>query len=132
MRGQDFGLLSVDETLQALPVRKGKRWLLAFLRKHPTDPRGRPTYRSAGRDKLIYLAHLIEALPCPSESLPVATKGRRRSTSGAAISESRWTRAAELTGDPSLANCSSGSRVKSNGENIQHVNFRAATNRGRS
>src|ERR1700681_4736490 len=95
-------LLSVDQALAALPVRKSRRWLMELLHKNATDPHGRPLYRSAGRDKLIYLDRLIEALPCPSKSLPPATRKRRTSTSGAAISESELTKAAELTGDWSL------------------------------
>jgi T5orf172 domain len=55
-------LLSIEQTLQALPVRKSRRWLVEFLHRIQTDPDGRPLYRLAGRDKLIYLDRLIEAL----------------------------------------------------------------------
>ena len=133
MRGQDFGLLSIEETLEALlPVRKSPRWLNTYLNNNPTDSNGQPLYRRVGRDKLVYFRRLIESLPCPSRSSPVAIKRRRRSTSEAATSASQWTKAAALTGDPSLANYSSGSKVRSNGENIRHVNFHAAAKRGRS
>jgi hypothetical protein len=122
-------VLSVDEVLKALPVRKSKRWLNSYLNKNPTDQHGLPLYRLAGRDKLVYLHRLIESLPCPSRSLPAATKRRRVSTSGVHISESQWTRAAELTGDPSLSRYSSGSRVKSSEANIHRVNFREGRKR---
>jgi hypothetical protein len=55
-------LLSVDQAIAALPVRKSRRWLVEFLHKTRTDPAGRPLYRLAGRDKLIYLDRLIEAI----------------------------------------------------------------------
>jgi hypothetical protein len=106
-------LLSVDDTLKALPVPKSRQWLVAFLHRNPTDPNGLPLYRLAGRDKLVYLDRLIEALPCPSRSLPHATRKRKVSTSGVRTSELQWTRAAALTGDPSLANYSGGSNAQS-------------------
>ncbi len=59
-------LMSVDQTLDALPVRKSRRWLIEFLHRTKTDPVGRPLYRQVGRDKLIYIARLLEAFPCPS------------------------------------------------------------------
>jgi len=37
MRGQDFGLLSLKETLEALlPVRKSERWLNTYLNNNPS------------------------------------------------------------------------------------------------
>jgi hypothetical protein len=65
-------LLSVDQALDALPVKKSRRWLVSFLHSTPTDPAGRPLYRLMGRDKLIYLDRLIEALQ------GVDIEGRRR------------------------------------------------------
>lgn len=118
------GLLSVDATLAALPVRKSRRWLLEFLHSTKTDPHGRPLYRQLGRDKLIYIDRLIEALPCPSKSSKVATKKRKISTSGGPISASQWTEAAELLNDPSLVSCETSSRMPSSGENTLPENKR--------
>jgi len=122
-------LVSIEQALAALPVRKSRRWLVHFLHKTKFDPHGRPLYRCLGRDMLIYVDRLIEALPCPSNSFPHATKKRKVSTSEAATLESQWTRAAELTGDRSLAPCSSDSKVKSSAANIHHVNFREPNRR---
>jgi len=55
-------LLSVDDTLKALPVRKSRRWLVQFLNEHPTDFFGEPIYRLAGRDWLIYIDRLLRAM----------------------------------------------------------------------
>src|SRR6185437_6098404 len=110
-------VLSIDQALQALPVRKSRRWLVSFLHRTPTDPAGRPLYRLMGRDKLIYLDRLIEALPCPSRSPRPATRRRRASTSGAATLASQLTRVRELTSSPSPRKSSNASRAKSSGEN---------------
>jgi hypothetical protein len=58
----------------AADLHKTRRWLAEFLRKTKTDPHGRPLYRLAGRDKLVYLDRVIEALPCP--------RGRGQPSSG--------------------------------------------------
>jgi hypothetical protein len=47
-------------------------------------------------------------------------------------SELQWTRAAALTGDPSLANYSGGSNAQSSVVNIRHVNFHVTKMRKRS
>lgn len=108
-------ILSIDDARAALPVRKSRRWLVEFLGKHPTDAYGRPLFRLAGRDKLVYLDRLIEAFPsCPSKSSKAETKKRKTSTSAEPISASQWTEAAKLTGDPSLEDCVSGSKTTSN------------------
>ena len=82
-------------------------------------PARAPVYRLAGRDKLIYLDRLIEALPCPSKSSAPATRKRRTSTSGGRTSASQLIRAAELTGDRSLVPSSSDMRKQSSGENTR-------------
>jgi hypothetical protein len=113
-------LLSVDQALEALPVRKSRRWLVAFLHSNKTDPHGRPLYRLAGRDKLIYLDRLIEALPCPSKLSPAATRKRKTSTSGAPTSKSELTRLAELTGVPLPDESGTSSSGQSSAENTRH------------
>src|SRR5262245_39014604 len=107
-------LLSLDDALAALPVRKSRRWLNEFLNKTKTDPYGQPLYRQAGRDKLVYINRLIEAFACPSSS-----KSRERARtirSGARTSESMWTRAAALLNDPSLLPNSRNSKGRSSAE----------------
>ena len=111
-------LVSIEQLLAVLPVRRSRRWMVQYLHKTKVDLHGRPLYRCLGRDMLI-----IEALPCPSESLPHATKKRRASTFGDHTSASLLTRAAELTGDPSLLPSSNGSRPRSRAANILSVNF---------
>jgi hypothetical protein len=91
-------LLTVDQVVEALPVKKTARWVREFLRKTPCTPAGLPLYRSAGRDKLVYLDRLIEALPCPSSSSRPAKAKARTGRSGGPISGSMWTEAQELTG----------------------------------
>jgi hypothetical protein len=112
-------LMSVDQALEALPVRKSRRWLVEFLHSTKTDPHGRPLYRMLGRDKLVYLDRLIEAMPCPSKLLPAGTRKRKTSTSGAPTSKSELTRLAELTGVPLQGESATTSSEPSSGENIR-------------
>jgi hypothetical protein len=72
----------------AAELRKTCRWLNEFLRKIKTDPHDRPLYRLAGRDKLVYLDRVIEALPCPSSSSRRAMARARTGRSAAPISRS--------------------------------------------
>jgi hypothetical protein len=132
MNALPSNLVSIEQALAALPVRKSRRWLVHFLRKTQLDQRGLPLYRQLGRDMLIYLDRLVEALPCPSESLPRAAKKRKISTSEAATLESQLTRAAELTGDRSLSPSSNGSKPRSNAANIRHVDFRQTNRKSHS
>lgn len=125
-------LLSIDQALAALPVRKSRRWLVEFLHKNTHDAHGRPLYRLCGRDKLIYLDRLIEAMPCPSKSSKPATPKRKISTSADRTLESKLTRAAELTGDPSLVPTSNELRDKSSGENTRRRKPELIVNNQRS
>src|SRR5215510_16543085 len=109
-------LLSLDDALAALPVRKSRRWLNEFLNKTKTDPTGQPLYRQAGRDKLVYITRLIEAFACPLSSKSREKTRARTIRSGARTSVSEWTRAAALLDDPSLLPSSSGSRGRSSAE----------------
>ena len=110
-------ILSVDDALTHLPVKKSRRWLVEFLHSHPTDAHGRPLYRLAGRDKLVYIDRLIEAFPsCPSKSSKPATRKRKTSTSAGATSASLLIEAAGLTGDHSLIPSESDLRNQSSGE----------------
>ena len=45
-------------------LRKSKRWLLAWLRKHPKDGDGEPYYTPVGRDKIFHQSDIarIEAM----------------------------------------------------------------------
>lgn len=117
-------MVSVEQSLDLLnerffPKRKSRRWLVEFLHRCPTDAHGRPLYRLAGRDKLVYIDRLFEALPCPSKSSKPATRKRKTSTSAGATSESQLIEAAELTGDWSLVPSSSDSKNQSSGENTR-------------
>ena len=125
-------LLSVDEAVRALPVRKSRRWLVEFLHKTASDPHGQPLYRLAGRDKLIYFDRLIEALPCPSRSSKPAAQRRRTSISAGRTSASQWTRAAELTGDQSLLECCGTSSAQSSKENTHRGKPRLIVDNRRS
>lgn len=125
-------LLSVDQALEALPVRKSRRWLIEFLHKTPTDPQGRPLYRLAGRDKLIYLDRLLEAFPCPSRSLKAETRKRKTSTSGERTSKSELTRLAELTGVPLPDECEMASSAPSSGETTRRAKLRLVSPSPRS
>jgi hypothetical protein len=107
-------ILSVEDTIAALPVRKSRRWLVEFLHRTKTDPIGRPLYRLAGRDKLVYFDRLIEALPCPSSpGAPFKRRGKVPARAATAALASEWKRAAELTGDDSLADFSTKSHPRS-------------------
>jgi hypothetical protein len=101
----DETILSVESALAALnalvkPRRKSRRWLVEFLHATKTDPRGRPLYRLAGRDKLVYFDRVIEALPCPAPT--PSKKEPKRRVSKSAAPESELARAAKLTGNPAL------------------------------
>lgn len=96
-------LLSIEDTLAALPVRKSRRWLVEFLHSTKTDPHGRPLYRTAGRDKLVYLDRVIEALPQAARNVGVRARRAKPPKYQSDGSQAIWARAAELTGDPTLA-----------------------------
>jgi hypothetical protein len=104
----DETILSVESALAALnslikPQRKSRRWLVEFLQATKADPAGRPLYRLAGRDKLVYFDRMIEAFPCHAAPTPSKKRQRRGASKSAALStESLWARAAKLTGDSSL------------------------------
>jgi hypothetical protein len=108
-------VLTLDEV--ACLMHKSRRWLREWLRDNPRDAYDRPLFGEAGRTLLFTQAHvqrIVETLPCPSSlSRPVKRK-QRTSISAGSISVSQWTRAAELTSDPSLKPSSSGSRGKLN------------------
>ena len=90
----------------AAELRVKKRWLTDFLRAHPRDEYGEPFFRLAGRVKLFTesdISRIYKALPCPSSSSRPAKAKVRTSRSAGRTSASQWTRAAALTGDPSLA-----------------------------
>lgn len=125
-------LLSLEDALAALPVRKTRRWLNEFLRKTRTDPQGRPLYRQAGRDRLVHIDRLIEALPCPSSSERPARAKRRTSKFAGRTSESEWKKAAALTGDPSLELNSSDSRRLSSEASTRRGKPRLVVNNQRS
>src|SRR5262249_60022461 len=83
--------LTLDEA--AAKLRKSRRWLQSFLRRHPY-------YRLAGRTKLFTEAdinRLYEALPCPSNSS--RRESRRSSRSGVPTSESTLTEALRLANE---------------------------------
>ena len=112
---QAFTLLEAADRL-----RKSKRWLLEWLRKHPADRNGEPFYTPVGRDKIFHQADIarIEAalrggIQCRSVSGRRAPVKRRILKSEGHTSESEWKLAAELLNDPSLSNSSIGSRTAS-------------------
>src|SRR5215831_4847341 len=77
-------LLTIEDVSERL--HKSPRWLHDFLRHNPSDRRGRPFYRCAGRTKLFTEAdilRILEALPCPSNSFRRA-KGKARTIGSAA------------------------------------------------
>jgi hypothetical protein len=116
---------SLDEVAQQLG--KSPRWLRKWLRDHPRDQEGRPLFGAAGRTMVFsdrHVERLLEALPCPSKSSPPATRKRETYMSGGTISESLLTKAAALTGDPSLAPSSSGLSRPSSEANTRRVNLR--------
>jgi hypothetical protein len=43
-------LLSIEQALEALPVRKSRRWLIEFLHRTKTDPRGSSVQSGFRRD----------------------------------------------------------------------------------
>jgi hypothetical protein len=55
-------LMSIDQALEALPVRKSREWLHDFLNAIPRDKYNRPIFGKAGRDKLIYFDRLLTAM----------------------------------------------------------------------
>ncbi len=105
-------LLSIEQVRATLPVRKSRRWIIRFLKRTGTDLAGRPLYRKAGRDLVVYYERFIEALPGPREPfrakrLPVRKDGWRQAPTR--NSREAWAELAELTGDPSLASYGNGS-----------------------
>ena len=54
-------LVSIEQLLAVLPVRRSRRWMVQYLHKTKVDLHGRPLYRRLGRDMLIYLDRVIEA-----------------------------------------------------------------------
>jgi hypothetical protein len=110
--------LTIAETADRL--RKSKRWLLEWLRKHPADKDGQPYYTPVGRDKIFHQADIARieialrgGIQCHSVSGRRAPVKRRILKSEEPISESEWKLAAELLNDPSLLNSSGGSRTAS-------------------
>jgi hypothetical protein len=80
----------------ATKLRISRRWLQDFIREHPY-------YRTAGRKKLFAdedIARLIEAMPCPGNSLSHARTKRHTGTSGGRTSALLWTKAQELLTAP--------------------------------
>jgi hypothetical protein len=116
------GALTLDEA--AAELRKSARWLLEWLRKHPTDKAGEPYYTPVGRDKIFHQADIarIEGalrgeLKCLSNSGRRAPVRRRTTKSGERSEDQRvhsaLKRAAELLSDPTLSNSSSKSKIVS-------------------
>jgi hypothetical protein len=97
-------ILTMDEA--ATRLRKKRRWLRDWLRAHKADAQGIPYFRKAGRTILFTegdLTRILEAMLCRSNSSPRAKAKARTGQCGARTSGSMWMRAAELTGNPSLA-----------------------------
>jgi hypothetical protein len=101
----------------AAALRKSKRWLLEWLRAHPTDKHGEPYYTPVGRGKIFHQNDidrveltLREEVKCHSDSGRRVKAKRRTSKLGAPISDAKWRLAAELTGEPSLSSSSVGSK----------------------
>jgi hypothetical protein len=107
--------LTLPEAAERL--RKSKRWLLEWLRKHPADKAGEPYYTPVGRDKIFHQADIARIefalrgeVKCRSVSGRRVPAKRRTLKSEERTSESEWKLAAELLNDPSLASSSSGSK----------------------
>src|SRR5436190_4128332 len=112
-----MALLTLEQVAERFHV--SRRTLQDFLRSHPGDP---PYFRTLGRRKLFSeadLSRLWEALPCRSNSSRHAKAKARTGRSGAPISRSMWTEAAELVGRPLLYSNSETSKVGSNVVSIQ-------------
>lgn len=109
--------LSTHEAAEHL--RKSKRWLLEWLRKHPRDSTGEPYCTPVGRDKIFHqsdLARIERALrgeSCRSSLGRRAPVKRRITKSVAPTSDAEWKRAAELLNDPSLLKFCDGSKSAS-------------------
>jgi hypothetical protein len=93
----------------AAALRKSKRWLLEWLRKHPADKLGEPYFTPVGRDKIFHQSDIarIEAalrggIQCRSNSDRRAPARRRTMKSAEHTSESTWNAVADLLNDPSL------------------------------
>ena len=89
----------------AAALRKSERWLREWLKAHPQDEVGRSFFAVAGRTKLFTPAdidRIHEAMRCPSSSKARAPAKRHITRSAGHTSASMWTRASELTNDPSL------------------------------
>jgi hypothetical protein len=101
-------------------LRKSRRWLLEWVRKHPADKAGEPYFTPAGRDKLFHQADisrielaLREGVKCRSVSGRRAPVKRRTMKSAEHTSDAEWRLAAELLNDPSLATSSGRSKSAS-------------------
>lgn len=116
--GRDLPV-SLEEAANA--VHKTPRWLNEFLLKNPVNLIGEPLYRLAGRDKLVYVERLIEALPCPSNSSRRAPAKRRSTRSGAPISDATLTEALLLATSGRRKGSSRILKTKSNVESFQEA-----------
>jgi hypothetical protein len=132
--------IPMTATEAANVLRKSKRWLLEWLRKHPADQEGEPYYTPIGRDKIFHQADIAriewalrEGVKCRSNSGRRALVKRRTMKSGARTSESEWRLAAELLNDPSLSPNLSGSKSASRSMvNTRPPNSRLAPTNQRS
>ena len=110
--------LTLNEAAETL--RKTRRWLMEWLRKHPADGDGEPYYTPAGRDKIFHQTDIArieralrEGIKCRSSSGRRAPVKRRILKSADHTSDAMWRLAAELTNDPSLSSKSNGSKSAS-------------------
>jgi hypothetical protein len=110
--------LTLNEAAETL--RKTPRWLMEWLRKHPTDKIGEPYFTPVGRDKIFHQTDisrielaLREGVKCRSSSGRRAPAKRPTMKSVERTSESEWRLAAELLNDPSLSNKSDRSKSAS-------------------
>lgn len=111
---------TLDEVAKEL--RKTRRWLNEWLRAHPLDQFGEPFYTPIGRDKIFRLEDIDRIdlalrgeLKCRCTSGRRVKAKRRTLKSAGHTEESAWKQAAELLGDPTLANGFERSKSASSG-----------------
>src|SRR5262249_14103044 len=99
---------TLDEVAQHL--HKSRRWLQDWLRAHPADRSGKPFYAPLGRTKTFDDSDIARIRAAANEDeqcrLNLSRPARERAQTGRSeghTSASTWTKAAELTGDPSLS-----------------------------